>query len=166
MFQGEIKELHQEILDSLGKNRICECFLVDVEFRNESLVIKSLKCLTNFIDWDYSAKPWSLYSHFSNFIHQKEENCLLSLKDHRFNRINDCTLTLLYQKPPHLRNKPPHWKVKPSSRKWFQEKNLNKSETVINACVLIIKQHWKKMAEIPQKCDFVTWRNLCEEVHF
>ena len=29
-------------------------------------------------------------------------------------------------------------------------------ETVINTCVSIIKQ---QMAEIPQKCDFLTWNN-------
>ena len=50
-----------------------------------------------------------------------------------------------------------HWKVKPPSRKWFLEKNLEKSKSVINNCVSIIKQHWKKMAEIPQEHDFLTW---------
>ena len=30
-----------------------------------------------------------------------------------------------------------------------------KSETVIKTS--LIKQHWKKMAEIPQKGDFLTW---------
>ena len=29
-------------------------------------------------------------------------------------------------------------------------------EIVINTCVSLIKQHWKKMAEIPQKHDFLT----------
>ena len=43
------------------------------------------------------------------------------------------------------------------SRKWFLEKNLEKSETDIKTCVSIIKQHWKKMVEIPQECDFFTW---------
>ena len=31
-----------------------------------------------------------------------------------------------------------------------------KSETIVNTCVSLIKQHWKKMAEIPQKRDFLT----------
>ena len=44
----------------------------------------------------------------------------------------------------------------PSSRKWFLEKN-KKLKTVINTCVSLVKQHWKKMAEIPQKQDFLTW---------
>ena len=58
---------------------------------------------------------------------------------------------------PYLKMKPPHWKVKPASRKWFLEKTPEKSETVINICVSIIKQYWKKMAEIPQEHDFLTW---------
>ena len=41
-----------------------------------------------------------------------------------------------------------------------RKKNQKKQilETVINTCVPIIKQHWKKMVEIPQECDFITWR--------
>ena len=38
-----------------------------------------------------------------------------------------------------------------------QEQNPEKSGTVINTCVSIIKQHWKKMAKIPQEHDFLTW---------
>ena len=34
-----------------------------------------------------------------------------------------------------------------------------KSETSINKCVSLIKQHWKKMAEIPQKRYFLTWKS-------
>ena len=48
----------------------------------------------------------------------------------------------------------PHWKVKPPSRKWFLEKKIGR---IINTCVLPIKQHWEKMAEIPQKRDYPTW---------
>ena len=95
MFQGKIKELCQEIHDSLGKRKISECFLVDVEFRNESFVVKSLKCLSNFINRDNSAKPWNRYSHFSNSILPKQ-NFSISLKDHRFNRLNDCATSVLY----------------------------------------------------------------------
>ena len=47
--------------------------------------------------------------------------------------------------------------MKPLSRKLFLEKNPEKLETVINTCVSLIKQHWKKMAEIPHKRDFHTW---------
>ena len=48
--------------------------------------------------------------------------------------------------------------MKPPSRILFLEQNPEKSETVINNnCVLLLKQHWKKMAEILQKRDFLTW---------
>ena len=82
MFQGKIKELCQEIHDLLGKKKINECFLVDIEFKNESFVLKSLKCLSNFINKDYSAKPWNRHTHFSNFIRPKK-NHSLSLKFHQ-----------------------------------------------------------------------------------
>jgi len=42
--------------------------------------------VSNFINSDYSAKPWNRYSHFSDFIKPKK-NYSLSLKDHRFNRL-------------------------------------------------------------------------------
>ena len=58
---------------------------------------------------------------------------------------------------PIWKSNSPQWKVKPPSRKWFLEKNPEKSETVINTCVLIIKQPWKKTAQIPQEHDFLTW---------
>ena len=32
-------------------------------------------------------------------------------------------------------------------------------ETTINSFVSLINQHWIRMAEIPQKCDFFTWSN-------
>ena len=43
-------------------------------------------------------------------------------------------------------------------QKEFLEKKPKKIESVINTCVSLIKQHWEKMAEIPQERDFVTWR--------
>ena len=57
--------------------------------------------------------------------------------------------------------------MKPPSRKLFLEKSTEKSETVINTCVSIIKQQWKKMAEIPQECDFLTWsiQNFVKKVN-
>ena len=95
MFQGKLKELCQDIHNSLGNKKITEFFLVDVEFKNESFVIKSLKCLWNFINQDYSSKPWNRSGHFASFIAPKE-NRSLSLKDHRFNRLSECALNLLY----------------------------------------------------------------------
>ena len=59
---------------------------------------------------------------------------------------------------PPLKNEAPHWKVKHPSRKLIIEKKTQKKlETVIITCVSLMKQHWRKMAEIPQKCDFLTW---------
>ena len=59
---------------------------------------------------------------------------------------------------PHLKNSPPLPPLK--SEVPFQEmiprKKSQKSETVINTFFSIIK-HWKKMAEIPQTCYFMTW---------
>ena len=58
---------------------------------------------------------------------------------------------------PLLKMDTTHWKVKPTSSKWFLEKK-QKKETVINTWVSIIKHKTKKkMAEIPQKYDFLTW---------
>ena len=37
-----------------------------------------------------------------------------------------------------------------------KNEKLQKLETVINTCVSLIKQHWKQIAEIPQKRDFLT----------
>ena len=63
----------------------------------------------------------------------------------------------LKKEGPPSEKQPPHWKVKLPSRKWFLEKKPPKLETVINSCISVIKQHWKKIAEIPQECDFFTW---------
>ena len=95
MFQNKIKQLCQMLHDALGTEKITNCFMVDVDFRNESFVIKALKCLSNFISNEYSAKPWNRHSHFSAFIKPKK-NMSISLKDHRFNRLMDCSLALLY----------------------------------------------------------------------
>ena len=36
----------------------------------------------------------------------------------------------------------------------------------MNTCISLIKEHWKKMAEIPQKQDFLMWsiQNLIRKV--
>ena len=36
-------------------------------------------------------------------------------------------------------------------------KKPKRLETIINTCVSLIKQHWRKMLEVPQKRDFLTW---------
>ena len=63
----------------------------------------------------------------------------------------------LKNEAPQTEKQSPTLKSETSSRKWFLGKNLEKSETVIDTCVSIIKQHWKKMVEIPQEHDFLTW---------
>ena len=80
LFQRKIKELCQKVHDQLGSMKLADCFLVDIDFRNESFVVKAIKCLTNFINSDFSAKPWNRSSHFEEFIKPKE-NMSLSLKD-------------------------------------------------------------------------------------
>ena len=75
--------------------KIKDCFLVDVDFHSESFVIKAIKCFTSFINKESSSKPWNIYEHFSELIKPKK-NISLSLKDHRFNHLNDCALTLLH----------------------------------------------------------------------
>ena len=95
LFQRKIKELCQLVHDGFGVKKLSDCFLVDVDFRNESFVVKAIKCLTNFINRDFSAKPWNRCSHFESFI-QPKKNMSLSLKDHRFNRLQDCALACLH----------------------------------------------------------------------
>ena len=45
----------------------------------------------------------------------------------------------------------------PGFKLFLEKKKKKKSENVINTCVSLIKQHCQKMAEIPQKRDFLTW---------
>ena len=61
---------------------------------------------------------------------------------------------------------PPHWKVKPPSRKWFLEKSTKESETAINTCVSIIKQHWKKKCKNSMKTWFshLEHSKFCEKI--
>ena len=76
--------MRQQIHGSLRKQKISDCFLVGIEFQNWSFVLKAIKCLSNFINQEYSAKPWNHCNHFEEFIDPKETTSL-SLKDHRFN---------------------------------------------------------------------------------
>ena len=70
-------------------------FLVDLEFHNESFIVKAITCLSSFINKDFSAKPWKRQSHFESFIARKK-NESLSLQDHRFNRLFECCTSLIY----------------------------------------------------------------------
>ena len=95
MFQGKLKKLFQQIHDLIGNHKIKECFLVETDFRSESFIWKSIRCLNNFISVEYSAKPWNKHKDFESFINPKK-NYSISLKDHRFNRLSDCCLSLAY----------------------------------------------------------------------
>ena len=95
MFQGKIKGLCQQIHDSLGNQKINECFLVDIEFKNQSFIIKSLNCLLNFINRDNSSMPWNRCGHYEAFIKPKK-NKSLSSKDRRFNCLPECAMAALY----------------------------------------------------------------------
>ena len=66
-----------------------------MDFQSKSFVVKDIKCLSNFINKECSGKPWNRSQHFSDFIKPKE-NLSISLKDHRFNRLNGCALTILF----------------------------------------------------------------------
>ena len=95
MFQRKVKDVFQLIHDSLGKERLVDCFLVDVDFAREDFITKAIKCLTSFINKDYSAKPWNRQKHFDSFISPKV-NESLSYKDHRFNRLFQCCMVLVH----------------------------------------------------------------------
>ena len=95
MLQRKVKDVFQVLHDKLGKNRIIECFLVDVDFAGEDFITKAIKCLTSFISKDYSSKPWNRQKHFDTYIAPKS-NESISYKDHRFNRLFQCCMVLVY----------------------------------------------------------------------
>ena len=59
--------------------------------------------------------------------------------------------------PYPLKNEAHPLKSKAPFQDMILRKKQKKLETVINTCASLIKQHWKKMSEIPQKRDFLTW---------
>ena len=68
MFQRKIKAVWQEIHESFRANTIKECFLTNINFRNESFTYKVITCLCSFINSDYSSKSWNCQQHFDVFI--------------------------------------------------------------------------------------------------
>ena len=48
MFQRKIKAVWQEIHNALGTNAVKDCFVTDVDFRNESFIYKAIICLCSF----------------------------------------------------------------------------------------------------------------------
>lgn len=95
MFQNAIKKVCQDIHAKLGKKKINECFIADVDFANEGFIIKAMKCMANFVSKEYSAKPWNRFNHFTAFIHPRE-NFMKTLKDHRFNLFMEVALIVLH----------------------------------------------------------------------
>ena len=95
MFQSKLKSVFQEIHDAFGDNTLKDCFVTEIDFKHESFIYKAIRCLCSFINRDFSAKPWNRQHHFDVFISPKK-NESLSLKDHRFNRVFDCCLHILY----------------------------------------------------------------------
>ena len=65
----------------------------------------------------------------------------------------------LKMKPPTIKQTPsPPLKNKVSFLEMIHWKKNQELKTAINTtCVSLIKQNWEKIAEIPQKCDFLTW---------
>ena len=51
--------MFQDIHDGLGHAKIKDCFLVNIDFKNQSFIVKALKCLSSFINKDFSAKPYN-----------------------------------------------------------------------------------------------------------
>ena len=82
----KVKQLRQVIHDKIGNDEINKFFYVDVDFKNDSFPLKAMRCLTSFINKDFSTTPWNRQRHFDAFT-QSKKNESLSLKDHRFNRL-------------------------------------------------------------------------------
>ena len=76
IFQMKLKELHNDIQQSFGTKKLDECFIVDIDFKDENFILKAMKCLTNFVNNEYSAKPWNRFSEFSQFIAPKVNELL------------------------------------------------------------------------------------------
>ena len=64
----------QEIHDAFGTNVIKDCFVTDVDFRNESFIYKAITCLCSFINSEYSSKPWNQQQHLDIFISPKKNH--------------------------------------------------------------------------------------------
>ena len=71
MFQRKVKDVHRIIHNAIGDNHIKDCFLVDVDFKSESFIYKAIRCLTSFINSDFSSKPWNRQMHFESYIHPR-----------------------------------------------------------------------------------------------
>ena len=95
MMQRKVKDIFRMIHDTIGADKLKQCFLSDVDFANDDFITKAIHCLSNFINRDCSAKPWNYHSHFNSHI-KPRKNMSVILKDHRFNRIFVCCEGLAY----------------------------------------------------------------------
>ena len=76
MMQIKVKEVFHLIHNTIGSDRVKECFLTDNDLANEDFITTAITCLSNFINKDYSAKTWNRQSHFDNF-NKPCKTCLL-----------------------------------------------------------------------------------------
>ena len=76
MMQRKVKEVFRLIHDTIGSDKVKECFLTDIDLANEDFITKAITCLSNFINKGYSAKTWNRQSHFDNF-NKPCKTCLL-----------------------------------------------------------------------------------------
>ena len=76
-FKRTLKLSGKKIHDAFGANTIKECFLTDVDFRNEYFIYKAITCLCSFIN-------------------SPKKNESLSLEDHHFNWVFGCCINILY----------------------------------------------------------------------
>ena len=96
MMQHKVKQIFQVIHDKIGNNKIKNCFFyIDVDLKSEYFPIKAIRCVTFFINRDFSTKSWNHQKHFDAFIHLKN-NESLSLKGHRFNCIFEWCCSLVH----------------------------------------------------------------------
>ena len=68
LFQHKINSVYQQIHDAMSDRKLKDCFLVNIDFKNESFIYKAMRCLVSFINKDFSSKPWSRQKHFDSFI--------------------------------------------------------------------------------------------------
>ena len=64
MMQGKVKSVFKEIHGALGTSVIKECFMVNIDFSNDSLFEEALHCLTSFISNEFSSTPWNQKQEF------------------------------------------------------------------------------------------------------
>ena len=82
---------------------------------------------------------------------------VIFLTPHHLNQYLSMGYPHLNMKTLNLRTTPPPLKSEGPFQKMIPRKNEIPVKQMINTCVSVIKQHWKKMAEIPQKHNFLTW---------